>query len=275
MAEKSEKQVTSAKTTGKKTNSESDSLRSCSDRSKEFEERFVVSEKKLGSGSFGDVMRGYDKLEKKDVAVKIETKTAKSSSILAEGKLYSELISQLTEAKVNMKIPHVIFCSPVKEKNILVMEMLGQNLEELLVKCHKKFTLKTTLQLADQLLDRIELIHTARIMHRDIKPENFLIGPKDEVDLAKRNSLRISDFGLSKMYYDRKTGKHIPIKTGKELTGTARYASVHTHNGLEQSRRDDIEAIGHMLLYFAKGSLPWYTFFLYSLTGFMNVTIYN
>ena len=108
--------------------------------------------------------------------------------------------------------------------------------------------------LADQILQRIEFLHTNHFLHRDIKPDNFLMG------LASKKAAHIVyiiDFGLSKRYREPKTGEHIPYKDNKELTGTARYASVNTHLGVEQSRRDDCESIGYILLYFLKGSLPW------------------
>jgi casein kinase 1 len=95
-------------------------------------------------------------------------------------------------------------------------------------------------------------VHEERIIHRDIKPDNFLVGGSDDT----KNTIYIIDFGLAKCYKSS-DGEHIPFRDGKNLTGTARYASVNTHIGYEQSRRDDLETIGHVLLYFLKGQLPW------------------
>ena len=102
------------------------------------------------------------------------------------------------------------------------------------------------------MIKRIQSVHEERIIHCDIKPENFLIGGSE----ATKNIIYIIDFGLAKFYVSSDS-KHIPLKEGKLLTGTARYASINTHNGYELSRRDDIESIGHVILFFLKGSLPW------------------
>ena len=101
------------------------------------------------------------------------------------------------------------------------------------------------------MIKRVEYIHSRRIIHRDIKPDNFTIG----VDKNKHR-IFIIDFGLAKKYMSS-SGTHIRYREGKSLTGTARYASISTHLGIEQSRRDDIESVGYLLIYFLQGSLPW------------------
>lgn len=101
------------------------------------------------------------------------------------------------------------------------------------------------------MIERVEYLHKRHFLHRDIKPDNFMMG----ID-KKKHKVYLIDFGLAKRYL-RRDGKHIPYKDGKDLTGTARYASINTHAGVEQGRRDDLESLGYVLLYFLRGKLPW------------------
>ena len=133
------------------------------------------------------------------------------------------------------------------------MQLLGPNLVELFNYCNvRKFTISTVCMLALQMLNRIEYIHKKLYIHRDIKPENFLTGCGE-----KSNVIYLIDYGLCKQYKLPKTHQHIPYKEGRSLTGTARYVSINTHLGIEQSRRDDLESIGYVLVFFLRGSLPW------------------
>jgi len=136
--------------------------------------------------------------------------------------------------------------------NVMVIDLLGPSLEDLFNYCKRKFTVKSVVMLGDQMLSRIEYIHYKNFIHRDIKPDNFLIGVG-----KKKNQVYIIDFGLAKRFKDPKTGLHIPYRDGKSLTGTARYASINTHLGIEQARRDDLESLAYVLIYFLKGELPW------------------
>ncbi|KAG8486873.1 hypothetical protein CXB51_020385 [Gossypium anomalum] len=201
--------------------------------------------RKIGSGSFGELYLGVNVQTGEDVAVKLEPVKTKHPQLHYESKLYMLL-------QGGTGIPRLRWFGLEANYNVMVIDLLGPSLEDLFNYCNRKLSLKTVLMLADQLISRVEYMHSRGFLHRDIKPDNFLMGLG-----RKANQVYIIDYGLAKKYRDLQTHKHIPYRENKNLTGTARYASVNTHLGIEQSRRDDVESIGYVLLYFLRGSLPW------------------
>ncbi|XP_017887595.1 casein kinase I-like isoform X3 [Ceratina calcarata] len=201
--------------------------------------------RKIGSGSFGDIYLGTNISTGEEVAIKLECIKTRHPQLHIESKFYRMMQS-------GVGIPTIKWCGSEGDYNVMVMELLGPSLEDLFNFCQRRFSLKTVLLLADQLISRTDYIHSRNFIHRDIKPDNFLMG------LGKKGNLvYIIDFGLAKKYRDGRTHKHIPYRENKNLTGTARYASINTHLGIEQSRRDDLESLGYVLMYFNRGSLPW------------------
>ena len=200
---------------------------------------------RLGGGSFGQIYKGINLKTKEEVAIKIESKNIETPQLLHESKILKIL-------KENEGFPKVYLITPLDDVLIMVMELLGDNLQKLIKsQKEKKFSLKTTLMLGIQILKRIQTLHENNFIHRDIKPENFTIGLK-----KMNNIIYMIDYGLTRKYCDSHKN-HIPYKEGKNLTGTALYASIYTQKGIEQSRRDDLESLGYMMVYFCKGELPW------------------
>ncbi|KAG5492517.1 hypothetical protein JKF63_01095 [Porcisia hertigi] len=209
--------------------------------------RFRIG-RRIGGGSFGEIFLGFDTHTGEMVAIKVERAKTNQPQLLAESRHYT-VVSQGRGASY---MPTIFGYSSECDFNVMVMELMDLSLEDLHEQCGNRFSLKTTLMLADQILWLIELVHSRSIVHRDIKPDNFIMGRG-----KKAHHVYIIDFGLAKSYRNPHTHVHIPYKEGKNLTGTARYCSINTHLGVEQSRRDDLEGISYLLIYFLRGSLPW------------------
>ncbi|KAH8352682.1 hypothetical protein KR084_005615 [Drosophila pseudotakahashii] len=201
--------------------------------------------RKMGSGSFGDIYKATHRKSGLQVALKLERSDIINPQLIYEYKLYNIL-------RLGMGIPQAYHYHSENRFNVMVMELLGPSLEDLFVLCQRKFSLKTVLMVAEQLIERLEYLHSHRYLHRDIKPENLLMGRDDA-----SHRLYLIDFGLAKRYWDAATDKHVRPRAGSRLTGTARYASINALRGGQQSRRDDIESMGYVLMYFLRGSLPW------------------
>ena len=207
--------------------------------------------KMLGFGSFGEIHLAYETSSKQLRAIKFETLSQKNPQLKHEHNIL-EMLNRVDSGEVPEGIPKVYGFEKTDRYSYMMMEFLGPSLSDLFQFCNKKFSMKTVCMLAIQMLYRIEYMHEKGFIHRDIKPENFVIGLNE-----KSNIVHIIDFGLSKRYKDRNTGQHIAYRENRQLVGTVRYASINAHLGIEQSRRDDVESIGYVLVYFLLGRLPW------------------
>ncbi|KAG1152453.1 hypothetical protein G6F37_002501 [Rhizopus arrhizus] len=203
--------------------------------------------KKLGEGSFGVLYEGLNLLNNQSVAIKFEPRKSDAPQLRDEYRTYKVLAGL-------PGVPSAYYFGQEGLHNILVIDLLGPSLEDLFDMCGRKHSIKTVAMLAKQMINRVESVHERNLIYRDIKPDNFLIG---RPGTKYANMVFMIDYGMAKLYRDPKTKQHIPYRERKSLSGTARYMSINTHLGREQSRRDDLESLGHVFMYFLRGSLPW------------------
>ncbi|KAL9628716.1 MAG: hypothetical protein Q9204_005714 [Flavoplaca sp. TL-2023a] len=180
-----------------------------------------------------------------DVAIKLEHVYTDQPFLEAEVDVYRSLAG-------GVGIPRVHEFLFECEYSVMVFDLLGPSLEDLFNYCRRQFSLKTVLMLADQLLRRLEYIHSKNVIHRDVKPENFLMG------LGRcGNQVYVTDMGLATERHHFQTRTDSAGVSNRHLVGTARFASINGHLGILQHRCDDLESLGYMFLYFLRGSLPW------------------
>ena len=199
--------------------------------------------KLIGKGSFGCVFKGNSIIDNTEVAVKLERKNNKINLLERESNF-------LTILK-GYGIPEIKGFGYSGNYFVLIQELLGLNLLDIKYLNKFRYTLKDISMLAIQIIDRIEYVHSKLLLHRDIKPENFVVGYKNN------SIIYIIDFGISRKYKSSHTGKHLKYSLTGRMFGTVRYASYNASRGVEQSRRDDLESIGYMLIFLATGYLPW------------------
>ena len=206
----------------------------------------------IGKGSCGDVFKGKDVIVDQDVAIKIEDGVMRST-IKIEAEVYKDLHQKLTAGETSIGIPHIHwfgtgFLWNKVYHNILVMENLGPDLNKLFLQTGGigQFSTKTVLMLAEQFLNRIEFVHERNYIHRDIKPENLLMGLGES-----KGTVYLADYGIAKKNDEK-------YEEDFQVWATPEFASINTHLGISQSKRDDMVSIGYSLMLFLCGTLPWY-----------------
>jgi serine/threonine protein kinase len=199
----------------------------------------------LGEGAFGTVYRALCTETEQEVAVKCERENPQDPG---RPERESEILKLLGSERSQGFAAHYHFAQE-GPCNVIVMELLGKGLDEMLERSHRIFQVKTTVLIAQQMLQRLEYLHSKGVVHQDMKPDNCALGVG-----PRQHHLYMIDFGLSSRYYEE---RHVSLLEYEGFVGSARYASINAHRQLEQSRRDDLESLGHMLLQFVRGFLPW------------------
>lgn len=202
---------------------------------------------KIGHGSYGEIYKGVNIRTKEYVAIKIENIQHGKRLLKNEANIYKYLN--------NCKgIPTIKWFGVDTQHNYMIINLLGHTLEYLKrQQPSNTFNITLILKIGIQILELLQLIHTKGFIHRDIKPDNFLFGLNQS-----SGTIYIIDFGFCKTYLTQ-LNTHIEIKKLSGLIGTPNYASISSHNFMELSRRDDLESLGYILLYFLWGNLPWFS----------------
>ena len=201
----------------------------------------IVSE--IGKGAFGKVYKGENIRTKELVAIKVEKVNEEIKSLKYETQVYQAITSgQKVKGFMQVK-----WFGLINDYYFMVMPLLGDTLSSFKQSfLEKKMHLVTILYFGQQMVQRLQYIHEKGFIHRDVKPDNFLFDlPINKTGVE--NILYLADFGFCKQYL-LPDGSHIPMKTKKQLIGTPNYVSINIHNGIEPSRRDDLESVGYIMI---------------------------
>jgi serine/threonine protein kinase len=196
---------------------------------------------KIGSGCFGSIYKGQNIRTKEYVAIKVECIENDLKLLKNESSIYQYLNG--CEG-----IPHVKWFGKDDINYYMVINLLGSSLQDLMNR-NKRLSLILILKLGIKIFCIIKMIHEKGLVHRDIKPDNFLFG------LNQINNIYLIDFGFCKTYIEN--GEHNKFKKISKMIGSKNYASISSHKCFDLSRRDDLESLCYMLIYFYIGSLPW------------------
>lgn len=206
-------------------------------------------EKCIGAGATGSVYEAKDKLTKRKVAAKIGRDDKKSMQ--RENEHYQHILANSRPGTL-LGIPQVLYFGSFRREKAIVMSLLGPSLEDILGK-YGKFSLKSTLMIGIQLLDRLEMIHGFGIGHFDIKPCNLLMGLGNS-----SRTVHLVDFGSAHRFLNKESGSHIEENEKYPgNVGTSSFATNRACKGLTPSRRDDLLSLGYIMIYVFKGELPW------------------
>ena len=193
----------------------------------------------IGKGGFSTVYEGYDILDSKKVAIKLDKKIKYNKK---ESQIYDKIMKEKYMAKKYDYIEKTKY-------SYLVMPLYDMNCEKLL-KINKDvyFNEKDVLMLAIQIIQQINNLHKTGIIHQDVKPDNFVYDKES-------NKFKLIDFGLSKYYIT--DNSHIEFEKNHSRCGTLRYMSVNCHMKYSLSRRDDLISLSYSLIYLYLKNLPW------------------
>ena len=229
---------------------------------KEYGNYICNTENQIGSGSFGEVLYGKHKYKSFEVAIKIINSETSAETIKKEINITKKFQNEIG-------FPRIYDTFIYEKKNIIIESLLGPSLDKLFKYCGRIFPLKTVCLIGKEMVKRLETMHEKGILHRDLKPNNLTWGNyNSSYNISNKNcdnnskldinTIYLIDFGLSCSYYEHELStRHYKLKDNLNFVGTLRYASLNSHKGIRQGRRDDLESMLYILIYFLKGKLPW------------------